>query len=113
MEIRYKVMTNSFDFRLEMVRSAQKYGVSETARLFAVSRPTVYKWVGRFALERLSGLGDRSRRPHHSPNALDEKIRQQIVRLREKMPHCGAGQRDHRVRVVGGGKVAKQVGAGG
>jgi len=39
MEIRYKVMTNSFDFRLEMVRSAQQYGVSETARLFEVSKP--------------------------------------------------------------------------
>ena len=75
MEIRYKVMTNQFDFRLEMVRSAQKYGVSKMARLFAVSRPTVYKWVRRFDLERLSGLQDRSRRPHHSPNALDEKIR--------------------------------------
>lgn len=92
MEIRYKVMTNQFDFRLEMVRSAQKYGVSETTRLFGVSRPTVYKWVGRFNSEGLPGLRDRSRRPHHSPNALDDSIRQQIVRLRKKMPHCGAGR---------------------
>ncbi len=38
MEIRYKVMTNIFDFRLKMVRSAQEYGISETARLFEVSR---------------------------------------------------------------------------
>lgn len=92
MEVRYKVMTNIFDFRLEMVRSAQKYGVSETARLFEVSRPTVYKWMKRFDLEGVAGLKDRSRRPHHSPNALDEKIRNQIVRLRQKMPHCGAGR---------------------
>lgn len=34
-----KVMTNRFDFRLEMVRSAQTYGVSETGRLFEVSPP--------------------------------------------------------------------------
>ncbi|MCH8836589.1 MAG: helix-turn-helix domain-containing protein [Candidatus Marinimicrobia bacterium] len=78
-----------------------------------MSRPTVCKWVRRFDLERLSGLQDRSRRAHHSPNALDEKIRRQTVRLRKKMPHCGAGQRDHRVRVVGCGKVGKQDGAGG
>jgi len=95
MEIRYKVMTNIFDFRLKMVRSAQEYGISETARLFEVSRPTVYKWVKRFDLEGVAGLKDRSRQPHHSPNALDEKIRQQIVRLRKKMPHCGA-ERLHR-----------------
>ncbi len=75
-----------------MVRSAQKHGVTETARLFEVSRPTVYKWVGRFNSDGLQGLQDRSRRPHHSPHALDEKIRQQIVRLRKKMPHCGAGR---------------------
>ena len=92
METGYKVMSNVFDFRLEMVRGAQKYGVSETARLFEVSRPTVYKWVGRFNSEGLQGLKDRSRRPHRSPHALDEKIRQQVVRLRKKMPHCGAGR---------------------
>ena len=57
-------MTNIFDFRLEMVRSAQQDGVSETARLFEVSRPTVYKWVHRFDLEGLEGLVDRSRRWH-------------------------------------------------
>ena len=82
MEIHYKVMTNKFDFRLEMVRSAQRYDVTETARLFDVSRPTVYKWVGRFNSEGLQGLQDRSRRPHHSPNALDEKIKRQIVCLK-------------------------------
>ena len=92
METHYKVMTNHFDFRLEMVRSTQKYGVSETARLFEVSRPTVYKWLGRFDSEGLQGLKDRSRRPRSSPQALDEKIRRQIVRLRKKMPHCGAGR---------------------
>ena len=95
MEVRYKVMTNIFDFRLKMVRSAQQDGVSETARLFEVSRPTVYKWLRRFEQEQVAGLEDRSRRPHHSPKALDEKARQQIIRLRKKMPHCGA-ERLHR-----------------
>lgn len=94
MEIRYKVMTNRFDFRLEMVRAAQEYGVSETARLFEVSRPTVYKWKGRFEGEGLDGLKDRSRRPHRSPNRLDETVRREIVCLKKRMPHCG-GERMH------------------
>ncbi|MCK4578927.1 MAG: helix-turn-helix domain-containing protein [Candidatus Marinimicrobia bacterium] len=59
--MRYKVMSNVFDFRLEMVCSAQKYGITEAARLFEVSRPAVHKWVGRFDLEGLQGLNDRSR----------------------------------------------------
>lgn len=75
MEIRYKVMNNIFNYRLEMVRSAQKYGVTEAARLFEVSRPTVYKWLRRFQQKQLPGLKDCSRRPHHSPNTLDTKIR--------------------------------------
>ena len=49
-------MTNKFDFRLKMVCSAQQYGVSETARLFEVSRPTVYKWLLRFEQEQVAGL---------------------------------------------------------
>ena len=60
MEVRYKVMTNIFDFRLKMVRSAQQDGVSETARLFEVSRPTVYKWLRRFEQGQVAGLEDRS-----------------------------------------------------
>ncbi len=32
-------MTNKFDFRLEMVRSAQQYGISETARARLVRIP--------------------------------------------------------------------------
>jgi len=90
MEIRYKVMMNTFDFRLEMVRSSQKYGVSETARLFEVSRPTVRKWRDRFNTEGLKGLKDRSRRPHHSPNKTSQRDRDKIIRLKKRMTHIGA-----------------------
>lgn len=61
-----------------MVTAAQKYGVSEVARLFE-----------RFEAEGLDGLKDRSR-PQSSPNRLDEGIRDKIIGLKEKMPHCGA-----------------------
>ena len=60
MEVQYKVMTNSFDFRLEIMRSAQQFVVSETARMFGISRPTVYKWVQWYRLESLKGLNNRA-----------------------------------------------------
>jgi len=109
MEVRYKVMTNIFDFRLKMVRSAQQDGVSETARLFEVSRPTVYKWLRRFEQEQVAGLEDRSRRPHHSPNALDGKVRRQIIRLRKKMPHCGADRMCREFGVKASSKTIQKV----
>lgn len=109
MEIHYKVMSNKFDFRLEMVRAAQKYGVSEGARLFEVSRPTVYKWMNRFNEERLEGLKDRSRRPHRSPNRIDGGIRKEIIRLKKKMPHCGADRMRNEFGVKASTKTIQKV----
>ncbi|MCH7733231.1 MAG: helix-turn-helix domain-containing protein [Candidatus Marinimicrobia bacterium] len=109
MEIRYKVMMNTFDFRLEMVRSSQKYGVSETAHLFEVSRPTVRKWRDRFNAEGLKGLKDRSRRPHHSPNRLDDRIRAQIIRLKGKMPHCGGDRMRNEFGIKASTKTIQKV----
>lgn len=79
-------MKNMFDFRLEMVLTAKKYGVSETARIFSVSRPSVYKWVNRYGDEGTKGLKDRSRRPHYSPNGLSEGIKREIIKLRTRWP---------------------------
>ena len=77
--MQYKVMTNSFDFRLEMVRSAQQYGISETARLFEVSRPTVYKWLRRFEQEQVAGLADCSRRLFAHLESLGMDLSQVVV----------------------------------
>jgi len=46
----------------------QEASLSALCRQFGISRKTGYEWVGRF----LGGceLGDRSRRPKHSPRAV-------------------------------------------
>jgi len=44
--------------------------VSDTARTVGIARRLVYKWTGRFLLERIAGLRDRprpGRRPVFSP----------------------------------------------
>jgi putative transposase len=51
--------------RLEMIDWHRTHGadVSLTARHFGFSRPTVYRWLGRFEAHRLESLEDRSDRP--------------------------------------------------
>jgi len=90
MERMVKVMDNQFDFRLNMVRYAKKYGMSETSRVFGRSRKTVRKWCRRYNMEGLSGLNDRSRRPHHSPNKTSAKDINRIIKMKQRMPHIGA-----------------------
>src|SRR4051794_9267720 len=51
--------------RLDMLDWHRAHGacVSRTARHFGYSRPTVYRWLGRFDRNRLESLEDRSDRP--------------------------------------------------
>jgi transposase len=79
-----KVMNNKYDFRIEMIKTAQKFSVSETAHIFNVSRPTVYKWINRFKSEGFKGLQDRSSRPLLSPNSLSDKMKKKILKLRKR-----------------------------
>ena len=43
--------------------------VAELSRQFGISRKTAYKMIGRHKAEGEAGLLDRSRAPHHHPNA--------------------------------------------
>ena len=55
--------------REEFVAIAGKEGsnVSELCRRYGISRKTGYKWLNRYEREGREGLGDRSRKPDHSP----------------------------------------------
>ena len=57
---------------------------SALCRQFGISTKTGYKWKHRFLAEGRSGLQDSSRRPHSSPEALDEESICRIVRLRQQ-----------------------------
>lgn len=89
MEIRYKVMDNKFEFRLNMVRHALKCSVSDASRVYERTRKTVRKWRDRFLKEGLKGLEDRSRRPQHSPNQTSQSDKDKIIR-KKKQTKAGA-----------------------
>lgn len=69
----YEFYRNSKDpvqYRVEIVREAQEYGIKPTARKFRTTPKTVRKWVQRFEKEKKPGLRDRSRRPMTSPHQM-------------------------------------------
>ncbi|ETH38641.1 transposase, IS481 family [Bordetella pertussis H918] len=72
--------------RLEMVQQliAHQVCVSEAARAYGVTAPTVRKWLGRFLAQGQAGLADASSRPTVSPRAIAPAKALAIVELRRK-----------------------------
>ena len=66
---------------------SQECSLSALCRRFGISRKTGYKWIGRFLGE--GELGDRSRRPKHSPRAVATVIEDAIVAGRRARPTWG------------------------
>lgn len=65
----------------------EEWTVAAAAQAAGVSRRTAYKWLQRFKTEGLTGLLDRSSRPHRSPKACSaEQVRQFEQRRRERLP---------------------------
>ena len=58
---------------------------SEVARDYEVSRYWVHQLVQRYAAEGEAAFQPRSRRPHHSPQAVTAGVEDQIVGLRKEL----------------------------
>ena len=65
------------------------YSKTELAERFSISRKTAYKWIGRFQVEGLKGLEERSRRPRSCPWQTDGRIVEDLVQLRKRFPSKG------------------------
>lgn len=63
--------------------------MAELCRRFGVSRKTGYKWVARWREGGRAALGDRSRRPVHSPLQSSDTIEAEVVSLRREHPKWG------------------------
>ena len=61
------------------------YGISELAREFGVSRPTVYLWIGRAELD----LVDRQPIPKSCPHRTDARIASEILAAKRAHPRWG------------------------
>jgi putative transposase len=82
------VMNERMKFIVEW--QAGGHSMAELCRCYGVSRKTGYKYVERYSAEGPGGLEDRSRAPHHHPNAIDERRELAILALQAKHPTWGA-----------------------
>jgi len=84
--------TSPMDQRLDFVREYETglFTMTELAAQYGISRKTGYLWVDRYEAAGVRGLADRSRRPHHSPQATDPEVIGVLLRLRRRHPFWGA-----------------------
>jgi putative transposase len=83
--------TSPMEQRLEFVREFESdlFTMTELAAQYGITPKTGYKWLERYAAEGPLGLSDRSRRPHHSPQATEAALIDAIVALRHRHPRWG------------------------
>jgi transposase InsO family protein len=83
--------TDAMDQRCKFVMaySSGQFEMAELCRLYAVSRPTGYKWVGRHREQGVLGLQPRSRAPRHCPHRMKEQAERWLLAERRAHPHWG------------------------
>lgn len=93
--------------RREFVRLVQEETVSfsELCRRYDLSRKTGYKWLKRYWTEGISGLADRSRRPHQIVRQVDPVQEEEILQLRDGHRRWGARKIRRRLQSLGWSSV--------
>ena len=74
--------------------------VAELSRQFGISRKTAYKMIGRHKAEGEAGLLDRSRAPHHHPNATPPELVDRIIEMKRGHPLWGPKKVVGRLRLI-------------
>ena len=71
--------------RLDILTHAEEVSgsIAATCRHFGISRNVYYRWQRRYEEFGFDGLKDRSKRPHHSPNATEAELVEKIIHLRQ------------------------------
>ncbi|MGV7467962.1 helix-turn-helix domain-containing protein, partial [Mycobacterium kansasii] len=64
--------------------------IGEVALRYGTTRQSLDSWRTRFKEEGMTGLIDRSRRPHRSPSKLSAEVEAQICQMRRQHPRWGA-----------------------
>ena len=71
-----------FSRQLLVMRVEGGWPAAHVAEQLGISRATAYKWVRRYRAEGLSGLEDRTSRPHHSPRKVADAVEAEILAAR-------------------------------
>jgi len=84
--------TSPMDQRMQFVTEYHSglFTMTELAEQYAITRKTGYKWIARYDGEGVGGLLERSRRPHHSPQATEADLVDALIAQRHRHPRWGA-----------------------
>src|SRR5512137_2291713 len=75
--------------RFVLKATREVIGFGELCAQFGISRKTGYKWLARYQAHGLTGMHERSRRPHRSPTRLPAEV--VALLLRERQRHASWG----------------------
>ncbi len=83
--------TDAMDQRCKFVMAYARASLrwQSCARLYGVSRPTGYKWVGRHRAEGVAGLKERSRAARHCPHRMSSPVARWLLAERRAHPQWG------------------------
>ena len=85
------VVLSVVEQRLDAVRAALSgVPVVEVAARYEVSRQSVHTWMGRYLVEGVAGLADRSHRPHGCPHRAPSEVEVRVTEMRREHPRWGA-----------------------
>jgi transposase InsO family protein/transposase-like protein len=76
--------TCAMDQRMQLIGDwlTKEFSITELSESFGVSRPTVYKWIGRYRDRGSAALEEMARRPLNHPNATHPEIIKKIVEMK-------------------------------
>ena len=68
-----------------------RVNISELCREFGITRVCGYKWIDRYRLANhdVRAVEELSRKPHHSPTAIDDEMQDIVVQVRKRYPRWG------------------------
>jgi transposase len=83
--------TCAMDQRMQLIGDwlRREFSITELSRVYGVSRPTVYKWIGRYRERGSAGLEELARQPLNHPNATPADLVEKIVTM--KLAHQKMG----------------------
>jgi transposase InsO family protein len=90
---------NQMDLKIQLVTDLanEHFSITDLSQKYGISRPTVYKWLGRYKKLGIEGLKEQSRAPKHCPHRTEPKILDIIIQ--EKLKNRKRGPRKIRTQL--------------
>ena len=76
--------------KLVILNIAKEIGISKTADLFDISRPTIHNWIKRYEAGGLNFLQNRSRANQKHPNKMPDEVTKKIIDIKLANPAISA-----------------------